>query len=56
MTYILWVITATTQWQWGTFDNPHSCAGKAAAERHAQAQVIQKTGFDPGFKFICKGE
>lgn len=53
--YILLVIMGTRQWEWGEpFDNIHACAGKAAAERHAQAQVIRKTGFDPGLKFICR--
>jgi hypothetical protein len=51
--FVLWVVMGTREWPWGTFDNPHSCAGSAAAERHAQSHV-QMAGFDPKMKFICR--
>jgi hypothetical protein len=53
--YVLYVVYGAQEWAWGRpFDNIHACAGKAAAERHAQQQVLQKTGIDFKMKFICR--
>jgi hypothetical protein len=53
--FVLWLVLPNgTEHVLGNYDNPHSCAGHAAKQRHAQVQVETKTKRKLGYKFICK--
>ena len=51
--FTLWLLFGNVEEPLARFDNPHSCAGRAAMERIALAQVETKHKLKP-MKFICK--